>query len=160
MRFLTIALLFSIISCNTSKVQMNKDFKVLKATHQTWQGKGNVHGVYYKITLEQLAKGEVKFDSIYVENAWRRAVAENENPWVVMASITKGGYGYGEQTTASDEHTDMMVNQPDAETKSNITIIRPSDDKKEVKKNTNRLLYRLDGKKKYLEIGEFKTLKP
>ncbi len=152
MKYLSIlsAILF-LVSCNTSKIPVKKDFKIIDLTQQKWQGKGNINGVYYKASFEQTTKGEVQFDSIYVENNWHKAFVEDENPFVVMASITR--------ESTEQEQGQMMPEDISTPGKSKIEIIRPSESTNEFK-GKNMLLYRLNGKKRYFELGKFRFIHP
>lgn len=140
---------FSLLSCQSSKLTTKKDFEVIKTTQEKWFGKGMLQGVYYKVFLNQMAKGDVQFDSIYVDSKWYRAIVEDQNPWIVMASKTK-------DITHSDQDSMVFGKKPiDQVTK--IEIIKPSSGDNDFR-GKNVLLYHMNGKKRYLELGQFKTL--
>ena len=153
MKFFYLIFFFvGVISCQTqngttSKTSQN-DFEIIRSYEQKWVGgRPNVKGTYYKIELNQTTKGEVKFDSLYIDNQWLPAILEDKNPFVVFATISDPiqKYDFPESLNVTDNKRDIKID-----------IITADEDAENSFEGKNVLLYRLNGKKKYLEIGEFK----
>ncbi|MDO5509730.1 MAG: hypothetical protein Q4F57_03430 [Weeksellaceae bacterium] len=121
------------------------DFNVLKSYTMPFAGgREGVQGTYYKVELQQTSEGKVEFDSLYIKNQWHRALVEDENPWVVMASTHERA---GESATNKDERA------------VNINIKRPNDSGSEAAyHNKNILSYRINGERRYVDVGNFSPM--
>lgn len=147
---LAVLLVFSSFStCKDANQAMKfnqEDFKILKAYTMPFAGgREGVNGTYYKVELEALVNGSVTFDSLYIQEKWHWAVAEDENPWVVMASIQH-------PRNAADAGQDSR--------ELDINIKRPIEGQpSSAFYNKNVLAYKVNGERRYIEVGEFRPTK-
>ncbi|MDO5656463.1 MAG: hypothetical protein Q4G27_10025 [Flavobacteriaceae bacterium] len=142
-RFVVVFIFLSFWSCSTPNDTIKKfntaDFEIIKTFQQKWYGgQRNVSGTYYKVVLKQKSSYKIDFDSIYVENHKLVAIPEAENPFIIMATRTDPHNHSHELPQNIEENTDLDRN----ETHENAEFI-------------NMLVYRANGEKRYLKLGDF-----